>query len=210
MMTGSAPFCAFEMYFFHPIDEPEVAVDVSGLFASSPSSSPSASCPKAPPSAASSDESDGATLCRPIPTMSLPHDAKEAALSVVSSDEEEDEEEEDDNNTNDDEEDDWVSSAECDFDDRENRPNAGRWELTALSSKATTTTTKRTVSELMGGDDGDDDDNNNNSSPLRHKQQRREAIGDPRPHDDAQQRARVLLWKQSLKRSLFHPFAEKA
>jgi hypothetical protein len=200
MMTGSAPFCAFEMYFFHPIDEPEVAVDVSGLFASSTSSS-SASCPKAPPSAASSDESDGATLCRPVPTMSLPHDAKEAALSVVSSDEED--EEDDETNTNDDGEDEWVSSAECDFDDRENRPNAGRWGLTARSSKATTTA-KRPVSELAGGDEDDD------NSALRRKQQRREAVGDPRPHDDAQQRARVLLWKQSLKRSLFHPFAEQA
>ena len=191
--TTSAPFCAFEMYFFHPIDEPEVAVDVSGLFASSSTSS---ATPKDPPSALSSDESDGSTLCRPVPTMSHP-DPKEVALSVVSSDEEDDE-------------DDAVSSTDYEFDDRENRPNAGRWG--SALSQPTTATAKRPVSEML-------DETGDNA--LRRKQQRRgpgegspsrEFIdnGDLRPHDDAQQRARVLLWKQSLKRSLFHPFVEQA
>jgi hypothetical protein len=200
-MSTSAPLCAFEMYFFHPIDEPEVAVDVSGLFASSSSSSSAA--PKAPPSALSSEESEGPTLCRPVPTLSLP-DAKEAALSVVSSDEEDDEDEN---------EDDAVSSTDYDFDDRENRPNAGRWG----SALSLTTTNKRPVSQL----DDSHVEGDAAGGALRRKQQRRcpgeeapsrEAIdnGDLRPHDDAQQRARVLLWKQSLKRSLFHPFVEQA
>jgi hypothetical protein len=203
------------MYHFHPIDEPEVSVDVSGLFdspasqqhaaseaLSSPSSSPAeAAVPQTPDAPAS--------LRRPVPiaaaTAKADPTSRATSPSVVSSDDEGDGDDEDGDGAHGIAYEPWVSRWGEDREDEylpcgdECRPDASCWSG------------KRSVSDLSaqgseGGEEGpdgddylDDDQHGADEAPQAPPRKKPKAA----PQDDAQRRARVLLWRQSLKRSLF-------
>jgi hypothetical protein len=225
-VSGSHPLCNspsfFEMYCFHPIDEPEVSVDVSGLFDSSAAQHQAASSNAASSAHLSGSTAERATeppqkrdgskiLCRPVPIAPTPALAdvvmataipsptsRATSPSVVSSDEEGDDEEEDGAHGSYDPVPSHRSDekdSECLTYGTENQLNASYWpgkrSVSALSVQESERVAEEEASDI------DDEDDTSSSNPPSWKK--------PRTHNDAQRRARVLLWKQSLKMSLFHP-----
>jgi hypothetical protein len=201
------------MYHFHPIDEPEVSVDVSGLFDSPASQQRAASEALSSPSSSAAEAAvpqtpdPPASLRRPVPIAAATAKAKPdptsraTSPSVVSSDDEGDGDDEDDDGVHGIAYESWVSRWGDDRDDErlpfgeECRPSATCWSG------------KRSVSDLSAegseggaeGPDGDDDQDDDNEASQNPPRKKPKAV----QQDDAQRRARILLWRQSLKRSLF-------
>jgi hypothetical protein len=211
--SSSHPLCdspSFEMYHFHPIDEPEVSVDVSGLFDSPASQQHAASEALSSPSSSAAEAAvpqtpdAPASLRRPVPiaaaTAKADPTSRATSPSVVSSDDEGDGDDDEEDGAHGIPYEPWVFRWGDDRED-ERLPCGEEGGLYATCWPG-----KRSVSDLSAqgseggaeGPDGDDDldDGEAPQAPPRKKPK-------AAPQDDAQRRARVLLWRQSLKRSLF-------